>query len=102
MDEQNKQNVEFLKVFESNLKSLHDKEFSLEKDKIVRLIVLFRINCFNKKKLFYWIKLKIEAERQRANEELKKELARQASAHNNHLAQMLRIQQDELQSLYDK
>ncbi len=45
---------------------------------------------------------KLEAERQRANEELKKELSRQAAAHNNHLAQMLRIQQEELTSLFEK
>lgn len=44
----------------------------------------------------------MELERIKAGEELKRELARQAAAHNNHLAQMLRIQQEELSSIYDK
>lgn len=34
--------------------------------------------------------------------EIKKELSRQAAAHNNHLAQMLRIQHDELEAIYKK
>jgi hypothetical protein len=44
----------------------------------------------------------LEAERERANQELSKELSRQAAAHNNHLAQMLKLQQDELKGLYEK
>jgi hypothetical protein len=48
------------------------------------------------------LKKKIETERQKANEDLKKELSRQAAAHNNHLTQMLRIQHDELQSIFEK
>ena len=36
------------------------------------------------------------------DEELKKELSRQAAAHNNHLAKMLKLQQEELESLYEK
>lgn len=47
-------------------------------------------------------KLKIEEQNQKFQEELRKELSRQAAAHNNHLAQMLKIQQDELNSLYEK
>jgi len=35
-------------------------------------------------------------------DEIKKELSRQAAAHNNHLAQMLRIQHDELKAIYEK
>jgi mitofilin len=35
-------------------------------------------------------------------ENLKRELSRQAAAHNMHLGQMLKQQEDELQSLYEK
>ena len=40
--------------------------------------------------------------RLKADEELKKELSRQAAAHNNHLTLMLRIQQNELSDYYEK
>jgi len=40
--------------------------------------------------------------KEKLNEDLKKELSRQANAHNNHLAQMLKMQQEELESLYKK
>jgi mitofilin len=44
----------------------------------------------------------LAAERQKADEILKKELSRQAGAHNNHLSEMLRLQHDELVSLHEK
>ena len=46
--------------------------------------------------------IKIEQEKIKSNDVLTKELSRQAAAHNTHLAQMLRIQQEELTSVYDK
>ena len=36
------------------------------------------------------------------NEELIKELSRQAAAHNNHLSKMLKLQQEELDLFYEK
>lgn len=78
MDEQRRQNGELQKENEISLYSLHRKEFELEKDKT------------------------IEKERENAKEELRKELARQAAAHNNHLAQMLKMQEQELALIYEK
>lgn len=78
MDEQRRQNGELQKENEISLYSLHRKEFELEKDKT------------------------IEKERENAREELRKELARQAAAHNNHLAQMLKMQEQELALIYEK
>lgn len=78
LDEQRRQNAELKTQNEINLYSLHRKEFELEKDKI------------------------IESERENAKEELRKELARQAAAHNNHLAQMLKLQEQELALIYEK
>lgn len=46
--------------------------------------------------------LKAEDVKEKMIEELKKELSRQANAHNNHLAQMLKMQQEELEGLYKK
>ncbi|RNA35792.1 MICOS complex subunit MIC60 isoform X5 [Brachionus plicatilis] len=78
LEEQRNQNLKFIKEHDSGLYQLHRKEFELELEKI------------------------LEEKSQKFQEELKKELSRQAAAHNNHLAQMLRIQQDELNSLYEK
>jgi hypothetical protein len=63
---------------EDNLNRIKDQEFELEKERI------------------------IQEERSKTNDEIKKELIRQAAAHNNHLAQMLKIQYEELTSLHDK
>jgi hypothetical protein len=46
--------------------------------------------------------IKAEDVRNQMNEELIKELSRQANAHNNHLAKMLAKQQEELSSFYEK
>lgn len=45
---------------------------------------------------------KAEDVRSQMNEELRKELSRQAAAHNNHLAKMLKLQQEELENLHEK
>jgi hypothetical protein len=45
---------------------------------------------------------KIEDQKLIAKDELLKELSRQAAAHNNHLAQMLRAQEEELLSVFEK
>ena len=97
LEEQGKQNSEFLKVYEVNLKNLHEKEFAVEKDKIV-----FSNYYLNILILAVLLKNKIEIEKQKSIDDLKKELTRQAAAHNNHLAQMLRIQEDELTSIHEK
>ena len=60
------------------------------------LFIFFLINY-----LFFYL-FKIEEMRLKADEELKKELSRQAAAHNNHLTLMLRIQQNELSDYYEK
>lgn len=78
LNEQQKQSAELRRRDERNLYEINQKEFQLEKDKT------------------------IEAERAKANESLRRELARQAVAHNNHLAEMLRIQNEELESLHKK
>jgi len=78
LDEQSKQNVAFLDKYSGDLRQLHRKEFEVEKDEMRA------------------------QEQQKADAELRKELQRQAAAHNNHLAQMLKIQQDELNALYEK
>jgi len=61
-----------------NLRQLCHQEFKLEKDKL------------------------IEAEKLRTNQAVVRELASQAAAHNNHLAQMLKLQQDELLTFYER
>jgi len=78
LEEQRKQNAQLQKENESNLYELAKKEFDLEKEEI------------------------IEKEKVKTAEDIKKELSRQSAAHNNHLAQMLKMQQDELRAFYDK
>ena len=78
LEEQRKLNAELLKQTEERLREVGRKEFAIEKDQI------------------------IEEEKAKSLTELKKELARQAAAHNLHLAQMLRIQEEELQKIYQQ
>lgn len=61
-----------------SLRQLSRHEFALEKDKL------------------------LEAEKIKTTEELNRELASQAAAHNNHLAQMLKMQQEELATFYER
>jgi mitofilin len=43
----------------------------------------------------------LEAEELKRREEIRQELAKQAAAHNNHLAQMLKLQHEELAAFYE-
>ena len=78
LEDQHKQYLLLQKQNDENLIALKEKEFSLEQDRL------------------------IEAEKLKTTEAIRKELSRQAAAHNNHLAQMLRIQHDELTAFYDR
>lgn len=78
MDDQLTQFAVVQEQNDKDLRKICQQEFDLEKDKLLK-------------------ESKVEA-----NETINKELARQASAHNNHLAQMLKLQQDELATFYDR
>lgn len=60
------------------LRQLSRQEFSLEKDKL------------------------LEVEELKRREAVRLELAKQAAAHNNHLAQMLNLQHEELGEFYER
>lgn len=78
LEDQQKQYDLLQKQNETYLRQICEQEFRLEKDKL------------------------LEAEKLKTNEAISKELASQAAAHNNHLAQMLRMQHNELATFYEK
>lgn len=78
LEEQKRQFEEMEKDNLTNQVELTKREFEVEKEKLAEVI------------------------KNRLQEDLKKELSRQAAAHNNHLAEMLKLQEKELESLYEK
>lgn len=78
LDDQRKQYAVLQEQNNESIRQLTRGECSLETDKV------------------------LEAEKLKANGEIRKELATQAAAHNNHLAQMLKMQQDELVTAYER
>lgn len=78
LEDQRQQYSKLQEQNDENLRKLCRHEFDLEKDKV------------------------LEAEKIKTSEEIKQELARQAAAHNNHLAQMLKMQHEELATFYER
>lgn len=78
LDDQRKQYASLQKQNDHDLRQICQQEFDLEKDNI------------------------LQEAKNLANQTTNKELGRQAAAHNNHLAQMLKLQQDELQIFYER
>lgn len=78
LEDQRKQYASLQEQNNDSLRQLNRQEFELEKDKI------------------------FEAEKAKTTEAINKELATQAAAHNNHLAQMLKMQQEELAAFYER